>query len=310
MGLDPSSGTARDSAIVAIRVHNDCNILVTNPNDADPTKQCPDGSGVDSLTVTYSNNEAIGSLSGTRLLSSVATSDGDIHVSDSHQFAVNGDDFVVLWDTSSLVTDCTMLKVTGEAAGTPTGKLLEHTADGAYNPAIGDNIFPSGGYPQGALAVRFGPESAPRHFAIDTTSDPPSLVTWRSYNLDPRADRTDIELVADHIEDMQISAGCDGNGDGLIEEGVNDFQRRSDEWSDNVSSDTAPTCGTRNIAALRVTLIARAASPDLRKSGKFFRPGAEDRAAGTSADDLTATGQLGTYPRSNITTIIQTMNLR
>ena len=310
---DPVLGgnNVRDASIIAVAVYNNCNLVTTDP------AACPDGSGSDSFTVSYTTELARGSVAGTRLLSNFATTvfgapSSELNIADGHNFQDN--DFVVVWQTASSTQPCTLLRVTDiqDHVGAPGGDDLIYAADGVYNPPATANILAGGGYlSTGTIAVRFGPNSGPRHFAIDTRTDPPRLVTWRTYALNPSTDLNNgtFEPVADRIEDMQLSAACDMDNDKMLYEGHTPAFQTADEWSDNTPGDTPPACGTRPIRAVRVTLIARSDGPILGNR-KGFRPAAEDRAAGTSLQDLTATGDMGTYARSTLTSTVAVVNLR
>ena len=72
---------------MTLAVYNNCNIFNTDP------AACPDNSGTDSFTVTYSNEAAVGTMAGTRLTGDMASSDVEVEVAPNQQFRVN--DFVV-----------------------------------------------------------------------------------------------------------------------------------------------------------------------------------------------------------------------
>jgi hypothetical protein len=197
-----------------------------------------------------------------------------------------------------------------------------HARKSAYNPSgLKRSHFPRpDGYPAGSLVVRLGPSVTPRHIAIDNHRDPPLLVTWRA------SDRSDLEVIAAGIEDMQVAWGCDANGDGAIAEGacaetngdghcecgvgLDDCSAKlADEWAFNAPGDTPPSCGTAPIAVVRLTVIARDEGPELGDR-RGYRPAAEDRARGTPSDDLAATGGTGTYSRIKLTTEVVPRNIR
>jgi prepilin-type N-terminal cleavage/methylation domain-containing protein len=300
-----------DSPLVALQIYNDCNLLAT------PPASCPDGSGTDSFTVTYNNNEpAMGAMASLRLAERVTTSVPTdpaslIQLSTLGNF-VRGD-LVVLWDPV-LPQPCVAFEVTGTGnhPNPPGRPSLWHDATGSpFNPGVnmGMPIFNTG-----TSAVRMGGNSWPRHFAVDiNTSDPnrlPRLVTWRTLNANPSADAANAEIVAEGVEDLQLAFSCgDMDGDGLTAEGTDPAARQTDEWANNVVADNPPVCGNNNVQTVRVTLVGRSDSP-LPRFRQGFRPAVEDRPAGTPADDLAATGNMGTYSRWVLSTTIDTLNLR
>lgn len=108
---------------------------------------------------------------------------------------------------------------------------------------------------------------------MDSSVAPPRLITWSTINANPAADKTNLEVVADGMEDMQIVWACDDDLDGLYQENTSDLA--NDEWANNVASDNPPACGRPEV--VRLTLIARSASSDMwDKTG--HRPTAEDLA--------------------------------
>jgi prepilin-type N-terminal cleavage/methylation domain-containing protein len=109
---------------------------------------------------------------------------------------------------------------------------------------------------------------------------PPSLT------LDRLDDDQPPQVLAEGIEDLQITYGCDaaatGVSDGVITEGVDPASRLSDDWIYNEPGDIEPPRCQRP-EAVRITLIARTLTPDptLTDSAGNFRPAAEDSTAGT-----------------------------
>ena len=191
-----------------------------------------------------------------------------------------------------------------------------------YNPPNWNGLFgPGAKYPPNTSMVRFGSTGEPRKFAIDNTHNPPRLVTWQL------TDKSDLAIVASGIEDMQIAWACDTEpspGNGIFTEGVcavsgggvsckcstdNCSAKVGDEWANNVASDTEPICGDNPIQRVRLTLIARTDGPVIaNRQGK--RPEAEDHYEGTSAEDLTKTGNMGTYARAVLTSTVVPRNIR
>lgn len=197
---------------------------------------------------------------------------------------------------------------------------LQHTPGGSpYNPPGGHSHFPPGGYEEGALIMRLGSPDAVRHFAIDNTREPPTLVTWTG-----RTGVNNLEVVARGVEDMQIAYGCRPTAGGMPAEQPctgspagtrcscqlhSCSAKQTDDWAFNVQSDTPPVCDiTRPITRVRITLIGRTVGP-IVGDREGFRPEAEDHYAGVPSDDLTATGGVGTYGRTVLVAEIKPRNI-
>jgi hypothetical protein len=123
--------------------------------------------------------------------------------------------------------------------------------------------LPSGGYAAGSLVI---PVQRAR-FYIDTINGTPSLM------MDPDAEGpAGAEPLAEGIEDLQIAVGVDtGAMDGtLVEVGA---AANDDEWAYNVAGDTALT---GRIRAVRLSVIARAATELQGGTPGFLRPALED----------------------------------
>jgi Tfp pilus assembly protein PilV len=190
----------------------------------------------------------------------------------------------------------------------------------AINPSNWNNLFgPGAKYPQNASIVNFGSTKLPRTFAIDNSHNPPRLVTWQL------GKTIDLEIVASGIEDMQIAWACDtesspnydftegacttGSGVSCKCSTDNCSAKVGDEWANNVASDIPPVCNANPIQRVRLTLIARTAAPVIAdRQGK--RPEAEDHYEGTSAQDLAATNDLGTYARAVLTSTVVPRNIK
>ena len=292
----------------AVTVHNACDLTSENPTTcaAATTTDKPDSFGIAAANLDI--NEVV---SVRTTLASPASA--ELVYVKSPQYLVVGAKFV-LWQTSSL-KPCVMREVTtAPVASAPNGFEIAHAAN-SYNLAGG----PAVAYPKDTLVIYMGTSPQTRYFSI---YDPqaqvtggisnPQLVTWQSNNTNPSADFTagNYEVIAENIEDLQIAYACDINSDGVYEEGTTTTEMQSDEWAYNVAGDTIPDCDGNNasIELVRVTLIARSASADSRHS-IGARPGAEDRAAGTSADDIITSSDTGTYYRRLITINVNPSNL-
>jgi len=192
---------------------------------------------------------------------------------------------------------------------------LQKNPSSPWNPSGMNNpLWPPNGFGAGSTIVRIGGNPADQfyNFAIDNTRDPPMLVMWQGTNTANR------QVVAEGIEDMQISYTCDNGGPGTSNCGGNcqvpgtapDGEyyegactessgdntcncadddctaRQDDEWVNNVPNDVNPDCSASAIRMVRITLISRTASA-VQGDRLGFRPPAEDRMAGTTG---TATG--------------------
>lgn len=217
---------------------------------------------------------------------------------------------------------CVLRRVTGYTPPIPPAQpfgLLQTTSPNSR----GD---PTTGYLGGTLIVALGtpglgpagtpaapaPPVIPRYFAIDNTKGYPRLITWTS--ADPTQPSNGLaggayDIVAEGIEDMQISWACDVDDDNLLNEGQDNTTRASDEWAFNAGpTDTVPACDWRTPSAVRITLIARTRTADEQyKVG--FRPAAEDRGAGTPADDRAVSGGQGTFARRVLTVVVKPQNM-
>lgn len=297
------AGGLQDSPFVAFRAHNQCNLFNTNPT------ACPTiGEKPDSLTVTYADPVV---LPANVLTAEAVPASPTSPIVLKHPGAFARCDLVALWSPGSTAQGCVVLRLTSDPvhnAGNDTYAVGKDAGEGGcpggvdYNPPTGHTMFGSVG---GALdartfVARIGVgRSMPRHYAIDDTTTPHRLVTWMTNNPDPSTDKTTLEPVADGIEDMQIAWACDVNDDGQFQEGGDAATRRADEWAHNTPGDTVPTCGTRPIGLVRITLIARSAgvNPDNRTG---FRPAAEDHTA--SPQDR--------FDRATLTTRVRPRNIR
>ena len=299
-----NSGTAPNvkvSSLISLDVSNNSN-LFSGAID-----------GTDSLTISYARDDTQGALTAVRTTETEPNATQAI-LTVNHASNIGPDSLVVLWQHGS-TKHCLALQITGAATGTVGSYTFPYNSGtNPYNPTAPGHtlLFPvAGGYLKGTLVMRVGKASDQftHHFAIDdgNGSRPPRLVTWS------KTDLSDMQVVADGIEDMQIAWACDRGpttaGDGLLSEGANDSQRTTDEWAHNVANDNVPDCTTSGnpVRAVRITLIGRTTGPMTSREG--FRPAAEDHAAGTPAQDLAATGQIGTFGRATLTSVIKPRNI-
>jgi type II secretory pathway pseudopilin PulG len=106
------------------------------------------------------------------------------------------------------------------------------------------------------------------------------------------------EAVAEGIEDLQIAIGVDRDGDGVIEE--NAAAGDADDWVFNHPDDTVvPDIGVTPYRAIRLTVLA-VSTNETSAVASSVRPGAEDRLAATTQDNLR---------RRSLSTIVEIRNL-
>jgi prepilin-type N-terminal cleavage/methylation domain-containing protein len=312
-------------ATEAFKVYNDCSLYKTTP--------CSGNAGVDSLTVDYSTLSFGGNLPAVRITGLVGSS-GKYWVDSCTGLSTS--DWVVIWEPVSGATppkSCVLMQITNvQPTGNGNGRCkVEFDPGVGINPPSDTHALYGGGFGIGALIVRvdknLGSTSPttlnPLHFAIDVDHDPPRLMQWR------KADKSDAQVVADGIEDMQIAWACDFNSgtgdiptgmvtgsgaDQIFYEGNASSNRQKDEWFSNVASDNEPSCylntpvgctvGTNcrkaPVGIVRITLVARTPAQELGKN-QAPRPAIEDRGAATSNDN---------YQRAVLTTIVKPRNLR
>ena len=274
------------------------------------------GQGPDSFSVAY----AVG---GGDILTAVRTKlkapQGTAIITVSSPATIKAKDRLVIWQHGS-TRPCLAIVASSSPTfltGPPTSRYtLPFAPMGVgYNPSSHATIFTSQGYSPQSLVLPLGQwdERTVRFFSLDsnpelTGAHIPKLMTWTE---DKKGNRFDEQIIAEGIEDMQLSWACDVDGLGTLDEGTTVAKRKSDEWAYNVASDAVPNCTatkTSVIEAIRITLIARTATNIQSKKG--FRPAAEDRPAGTVAKDLELNGGVGTYGRAVLTYTIKPRNIR
>jgi prepilin-type N-terminal cleavage/methylation domain-containing protein len=246
---------------------------------------------------------------------------------------IEQDDILVLWAPGTSLW-CTVIQATQNPQQTGQAWMIQDNPSSDYNPSgiTKRDLFPPNGYPPGTLVMNLGKEMKRRNFAIDRSKDPPRLVTWKE------GDAANSEIVAEGIEDLQIAWTCDYTGrhsgfaddgpDGVYFEGKTDAERVTDEWYNNVpdtygTKDTPlacqyppgcvfPNCLTAPIGLVRISLIGRTAGPNVGEK-KGYRPVVENNVLGKTGSvshDLAATGQIGTYGRAILTSVVQPRNIR
>jgi type IV pilus assembly protein PilW len=279
-------GNGASNSFMAINIQNSLN-LYTGAADTS-----------DSFSVTYATGDSSGGILSVKLYNVIPGASAEVIVNQSG--GIKNNDLLVAWDPGS-TQPCVIVKATQDAQNTGAGWKVQTAPDGTYNAPGGLNQWRSGVWKAGALLIRIGNNTAPRNFAIDKSRNPPLLVSWTASN------KSDLEIIAEGIEDMQIAWACDVNQNGVYEESTT--SPTTDEWayaSPSDSASTVPACGTMPIGAVRITLIARTAAPIVGDRGGQL-PAAEDRAAGSTDQAL---GVLGSYGRAVLTSVIKPRNIR
>jgi len=170
---------------------------------------------------------------------------------------------------------CSMFQITADPS---FGISLAHAASAinpggiVWNPS-GDvpGLIPSGGYVGGAAGVRnFGQLTWVTFFVQMGSNGIPNLMMWQR-----QLSGTAPQILAEGIEDLQVSLACDTGSLGLydltglngqLDEGTDDNSRKLDEWWNNVPSDTLPGINTNGFCnlptAVRLTMVVRTLTPD------------------------------------------------
>jgi prepilin-type N-terminal cleavage/methylation domain-containing protein len=172
---------------------------------------------------------------------------------------------------------CSMFQITADPSA---GITLAHAAsainagDIVWNPS-GDvpGLIPSGGYVGGSAGVRnFGQLTWVTFFVKMGPGGIPNLMMWQRHLSGTSAAP---QILAEGIEDLQVSFACDTGALGLynvsgvngqLDEGTSDDSRLFDEWWNNVPSDNLPAINTDGFCnlptAVRLTMVVRTLAPD------------------------------------------------
>jgi type II secretory pathway pseudopilin PulG len=181
---------------------------------------------------------------------------------------------------------CTLLRVTNDT--TAGGNTLTHASVSketngiVWNPnAHIDEMGPNPGYVANASGVRnFGDLTWVTFFitkvvktrAGHTLNEVPYLMMQQR---NQSGDAGKPQILAEGIEDLQISFACDSGSLGIadfagvngeLDEGTTDGSKTTDEWWNNVPDDQLPQSGQEGFCnlptAVRLTLVARTLSED------------------------------------------------
>ncbi len=172
---------------------------------------------------------------------------------------------------------CTMFQVTDHA---PNTAVLQHQSvsnDGmVWNPSNHQPaMLPSAaGYAGGSAGVRnFGTLTWIRFFiGRDASTSTPNLMLQQLHR---GGTAGQPQVLAEGIEDLQVSFACDTGNltahdlahvNGILDEGYDTASKITDEWWNNVTSDSLPAMGSDGYCnlpiAIRLTLVARSLTPD------------------------------------------------
>ena len=166
---------------------------------------------------------------------------------------------------------CTMFQVTTPNINVTS--TLDHASNGWNPPGNVGNMLPAGGYTGGTAGVRnFGALNWVRFFVQQVGNGAPNLMMQQLHLTGASADP---QVMAEGIEDMQVSFACDTGAlaapnlntpNGQLDEGYDDSTRRLDEWWNNVPNDVLPAMNTPAYCNLptgvRITLVSRTLLPD------------------------------------------------
>src|SRR5450759_2565707 len=130
---------------------------------------------------------------------------------------------------------CTMFQITTPNINVTS--ILDHASNPWNPPGNVPNMLPAGGYTGGAAGVRnFGALNWVRFFVQQVGNGAPNLMMQQLHLTGTSADP---QVMAEGIEDLQVSFACDTGGlgspnlnapNGQLDEGYDDPTRRLDEW--------------------------------------------------------------------------------
>ncbi len=317
---DGDPGTPANARIHALRIFNGCSVAdsgtTLDNNSALDTCMSTNTNSSDSFAITtVPETDAAGLRLMTQVTRQPAGTTLTLPIPSNSGFPMG--DYVIVYPFGDTNRQCVLRRITGAIAPTfpsqPWWLVTTESPNGVADPIQG--------YLGGTLVVSLGTPTMPptppvttRYFSIDTSKSYPRLITWTTTDISqPNSGITGgnigrYDIVAEGIEDMQISWACDVNDDTNLTEGQDNTTRLNDEWAFNVAGDTVPNCGWRTPAAVRITLIGRTRSANPQyKTG--FRPAAEDRVAGTVANDQGISGGEGTFARRVLTVVVRPENM-
>ena len=199
------------------------------------TRDSP-AAGSDMVTVMHSNS-AFGNVP-TSLTGPMASSDDALNAANADGF-VRGDLILISEGNKA----CSLMQASDDAAKVGTNWTLSH-APGAvdFNPPLGTNIFPAGGYATGAVVTNLGAMARREYFVQG------SNLMMRDRNVpDSAVAPLNPVAVVDGVVAIRAQYGRDTNADGYID----------------VFDNTAPA-SPGEVVAVRIAVVAR--SPQLEKT--------------------------------------------
>jgi prepilin-type N-terminal cleavage/methylation domain-containing protein len=240
----------------------------------------------DTLTIAYGSG-ASGSFSDAALAAPVTQPLTPIQTLAGQTVRFLTGEFILLVNGEETNGDrgCTLFQLTGIAVATNT--LQTTSAGSTWNSSTNVAGLVPFTYLAGSVVVKGGIRNFGQltwiQFAIDSTGAPAVPPRLTMNRLDGARGP---EVLAEGIEDMQISYGCDlapvGAPDGVVSEGTDAATRLTDEWTYNQTGDV-PQVGCNRPDAVRITLIGRSLSADaLLSTVTNAKPAAEDGVAGTA----------------------------
>ena len=175
-------------------------------------------------------------------------------------------------DIPSAAPKTTLLHAGNTAAPTPPGSI-------PWNPSGNVEAMlpePSRSYDTANAGVRnFGALTWVSFFIRQTGNGTPNLMMRQWQVEDPTTQKPVTQILAEGIEDLQVSFACDTGTiathdlmalDGALNEGTTDDDKLNDEWWNNVPNDVLPAMGQVGFCnlptAVRLTLVARTLAPD------------------------------------------------
>jgi prepilin-type N-terminal cleavage/methylation domain-containing protein len=214
-------------------------------------------SGPDALDIIYASGAVATTTAG-----AVTIASGSIVVTvlDSTGFSVG--DHVVLSNTAQ----GHYMVVTGVSSTTVT-----------VTSTCGDGTI----YPYGSILIR----AQHALFYVDTTNNVLMMNATPTGVVATDEAATTNQPLADGVEDMQLALAIDMTN--LSSTPMTESATANgDSWLYNVAGETTPAQNTTGtLRAIRITLIAKTATPLLGNTKLFVRPAAEDHSVGTVTDN-------------------------
>jgi hypothetical protein len=227
---------------------------------------------------------------------------------------------------------CTMFQITGDptnSTGLPHAAVPLVVGGTVWNPGVSvADMLPPQPYalpPPNGYWIKIGENSAGvrnfgqltwvRFFIANNGAGTPQLMMQR---MDQPGGVGAAQVLAEGIEDFQVAFACDTgpsagtyslqNLNGVLDEGVGDTAKKTDEWWNNVPNDTLPNSTSHGFCnlpmAVRLTMVVRTLTPDdlIDSSATGNGPiDVEDHRYPTSPKDQYRRRVLSTtvYPRNN-----------